>query len=97
MWVFLQLAQAIPDTTDLKSGDTNTILVWIIGVLLLVIGGFLWREKQWEKKQGGWDAEREKKNKQILKLALRVQTALEIWAGIEEQESLVDDNDEEDE
>lgn len=45
--------------------------------------------KEWEKKRDAFDEWKEKAHQKTLKLALRVQKALEVWHGIEEN-NLID-------
>lgn len=97
MFFFLQLAQDLPDTEALK-GDEKDILIWVIGVLLFFLastnGFWIYRDrrlaaeviderKEWEKKRDAFDEWKEKAHNKMMKLALRVQKALEAWAGIE--------------
>lgn len=108
-YLFLRLAQdvtALPSTDDLQ-GDGN--LIWFIGFLIALLtitnGFWVYRDRrvsaeiieeriEWEKKRDAFDDWKEKSHKKMMKLALRVQKALEAWAGIEASE-LVDEDKEE--
>lgn len=85
----------LPDTTGLE-GDGN--LIWVIGFLIALLtisnGFWVYRDRrlageiileriEWEKKRDDFDEWKEKSHKKMMRLALRVQKALEAWAGIE--------------
>jgi hypothetical protein len=105
MLSFFRLAQEIP-STDKLSGDTN--LIWFIGFLLFLLCAvnsfWIYRDrrvaleviderKEWEKKRDAFDLWKEASHKKMMKLALRVQKALEVWHGIESESDLVDEED----
>lgn len=97
MGFFLQLAQGdVLPTTEGLEGDEN--LIWVIGLLLVLLSltnaFWIYRDRrlakdviaeriEWEKKRDLFDDWKEAAHKKMMKLALRVQKALEAWAGIE--------------
>ena len=85
----------LPTPEGLK-GDEN--LIWVVGFLLvpLSITNAVWSYRhirfptervaeriEWEKKRDLFDDWKEKSHGKMMRLALRVQKALEAWAGIE--------------
>ena len=106
---FLLLSQDVNPlpNTDGLAGDGN--LIWFIGLLLglLAITNAYWvyrdrrvatevidERKEWEKKRDGFDDWKENAHKKMMRLALRTQKALEVWAGIEASDLSAEDDDE---
>jgi len=98
MSLFL-LAQEMLPSTDGLAGDGN--LIWVCGLLLacLTVTNAFWvyrdrrvalenidERKEWEKKRDAFDVWKDIAHKKMMKLALKVQKALEVWAGIEASE-----------
>lgn len=108
MGFFLQLAQDVNPlpTTEGLAGDGN--LIWVIGLLLVFLtitnGFWVYRDRrlakevideriEWEKKRDDFDDWKENAHKKMMRLALRVQKALEAWAGIEASDLSTDEED----
>ena len=106
MGFLLQLAQDVNPlpTTDGLEGDGN--LIWVIGLLLvfLTLTNAFWvyrdkrlaaeiidERKAWETKRDAFDDWKEAAHKKMMRLALRVQKALEAWAGIESSNLTTDE------
>ena len=100
MDLFLLLSQVVPNSDDLKSGDAQTILVWIIGALLAALVAqttyLLKIIKEHKEEAKEWLAAKDDSQKKMMRLALRVQKALEVWAQVEVDKSLIDEDTNED-
>lgn len=93
----LLLAQDMPDTEVLATGNEQEILAWIIAGLLFALSALvIWhlkcmkdakteRKNLYEKHQAALTVLHDKRDvdhKRTTRLALRSQKAMEIWAGI---------------
>ncbi len=103
---FLQLAQDVNPLPTTKGLIGNDNLIWVIGLLLvfLTITNAFWiyrdrrlakeivdERKAWETKRDAFDEWKEKAHNRMRRLALRVQKALEVWAGIETTDLALED------
>lgn len=105
LFLLAQDVNPLPSVDGLK-GDEN--LIWVVGLLLALLtisnGFWVYRDRrlakeiileriEWEKKRDDFDDWKEAAHKKMMKLALRVQKALEAWAGIEASDLSDDEED----
>lgn len=85
----LLLAQAIPDASQLADAKSiQQVLAWVIASLVSVIALLvIWHVRTLKEQKAEMAIlmdKREKDHGKMMKLALKVQKALEAWAGIED-------------